>query len=991
MHPHQPAASGCSRRLNPNPQRHLQDLFSEYIDPRGAADAPGATTPDPGSTPALAFLWLLFLCAKAALLPPLPDLVPSFTLLLACLHFLLHNLAPRHHRAPLGDGDAFPSRHPANGAPDVLLSLAATHRAGEQQAELVQLAAALDAFLAHRLAAVGLHPAPPAVAAATPRQEVESHQQQRHAAPAPDLPPAFAAAPAPGGATHACLLFPGLFEGALPLPAAVQALQDYYHTAVASYSDIEERVFVPGALPDAPGMPARPPPPVAAAGGGGGCSPGAGGCGTPPAGHPGGAGSPATSLSRMRRLGTTTPGGTERACPAAGAATGAGAERAAADAAPPAATDSGPFCTPTAPRLLQLDRTPGSSLGWGRVPMGGALASVGWLRGLVVTAHGPSPALEAALQQCGDAGLGSRLATAAAEAVEAVLPLVDVEETWAGQPLDAAQLGAPGHHQQQQQQRRQQAIALYWRLLDRLAACEAARALGGRASAPGASLPAAPAASGEGGAHVSGATAGELGSPRSSNGSGGGDAGAALPSSPTSAGSPPAAAAAAGLLAAPPAFHRSMLACALECAAAAHRMPSLAFPAVLDRLGVQPFDLSKLVPEVVRAEPGLPRCVLLSSPCPWGAACCGVAVQRSLAGPLEGVGRELLLRLAVPLLAAVPAFGTIWPQLRACPPTEIGALGNPKPWDHIPAMHREPWTSSPAHPCSPLPDPLPPCACSCHHRRELRRHLLSVEERTLECLAWRPGSSLYPTLLAACGPAGHDTCGIGGGGSTAPRQAGARGPAGGNSTAGPSAKRQRCCTPDGSRADSNSRQGSPQAAAPAIAAGPRLPLCFGPQPTLTGGAPACAAPPTASAAGPDCSGGGECGDAAAAAACSQFLHRMLHLASCRLADLLDRLRGQVQPRDPGVLLAQVRQGLSGLSAARAVPGSQLFSVQFLGLGEIRSCRSCPHSSFSYFLSFPFPPCCFLVFLRCISFYHPCPTGQPVRPCGSSTTQQSPPP
>ena len=38
----------------------------------------------------------------------------------------------------------------------------------------------------------------------------------------------------------------------------------------------------------------------------------------------------------------------------------------------------------------------------------------------------------------------------------------------------------------------------------------------------------------------------------------------------------------------------------------------------------------------------------------------------------------------------------------------------------------------------------PPC-------RDLKRHLLSVEEQCLECLAWQPGSSLFTSMMAAVG------------------------------------------------------------------------------------------------------------------------------------------------------------------------------------------------------------------------------------------------
>lgn len=47
-------------------------------------------------------------------------------------------------------------------------------------------------------------------------------------------------------------------------------------------------------------------------------------------------------------------------------------------------------------------------------------------------------------------------------------------------------------------------------------------------------------------------------------------------------------------------------------------------------------------------------------------------------------------------------------------------------------------------------------------RRDLKRHLLSVEEKSLESLAWQQGSSLYTALMAAHGTLGSGAAAEGG-------------------------------------------------------------------------------------------------------------------------------------------------------------------------------------------------------------------------------------
>ena len=54
-------------------------------------------------------------------------------------------------------------------------------------------------------------------------------------------------------------------------------------------------------------------------------------------------------------------------------------------------------------------------------------------------------------------------------------------------------------------------------------------------------------------------------------------------------------------------FHQCLLACAFELVAASYRMGLLSFPTIPTKLGLQPFDLSKMIGPFVKAEPTLPR------------------------------------------------------------------------------------------------------------------------------------------------------------------------------------------------------------------------------------------------------------------------------------------------------------------------------------------------------------------------------------------------
>lgn len=236
---------------------------------------------------------------------------------------------------------------------------------------------------------------------------------------------------------------------------------------------------------------------------------------------------------------------------------------------------------------------------------------------------------------------------------------------------------------------------------------------------------------------------------------------------------------------------------------------------------------------------------------------------------------------------------------------------------------------------------LPPC-------RDLKRHMLAAEERCLESLAWQPGSSLYPTLVAAVGAQG----GAAGSGSDvsvpAPAQAGAASAAGAEQQQQQQGLQQQATRSQGAADSSGPQAGSEvqlmqalevgeapnggaagdtasmdeegatsatlpaqqqqhvqqqqqQPEAPAAQGG--LPLCLGQEPPAAwaSAAPSAGSEPqreasTAAAPPP--------GDRAARAAAADFLRRVLKLGAFRLADLLSRL--DTEPADPQQLLAEVR-------------------------------------------------------------------------------------
>ena len=121
-----------------------QDLFQAHFTlPVGGGAA--------GEPSAFGLTWLLYIYAKARLLPPFPDLVSSFNLLVAVIGFA-HARIPARARA--GEGLAAPASMPGaaerhGGGGDALAWLAATNKVSE--AELRPLAARLDVLVAELL------------------------------------------------------------------------------------------------------------------------------------------------------------------------------------------------------------------------------------------------------------------------------------------------------------------------------------------------------------------------------------------------------------------------------------------------------------------------------------------------------------------------------------------------------------------------------------------------------------------------------------------------------------------------------------------------------------------------------------------------------------------------------------------------------------------------------------------------------------------------
>ena len=68
----------------------MQDIFTSCFEASAQVSGPGTSS-------VYRTAWLLFLYAKARLLPAFPDLVSSFNLLLCVMNFLLAHISPQQH------------------------------------------------------------------------------------------------------------------------------------------------------------------------------------------------------------------------------------------------------------------------------------------------------------------------------------------------------------------------------------------------------------------------------------------------------------------------------------------------------------------------------------------------------------------------------------------------------------------------------------------------------------------------------------------------------------------------------------------------------------------------------------------------------------------------------------------------------------------------------------------------------------------------------
>lgn len=100
----------------------MQDLFRSYFDL--TISAQGATD---NASPFFC-AWLLFITAKAKLLPPFPDLVASFNLLICVLNIAIVHIPAAHRIVDLNDHSLFPVRS-EGGSADTLQSLCLVNKA----------------------------------------------------------------------------------------------------------------------------------------------------------------------------------------------------------------------------------------------------------------------------------------------------------------------------------------------------------------------------------------------------------------------------------------------------------------------------------------------------------------------------------------------------------------------------------------------------------------------------------------------------------------------------------------------------------------------------------------------------------------------------------------------------------------------------------------------------------------------------------------------
>ena len=198
----------------------VQDLFCSYFDT--SISGPGAADP---SSPFCA-AWLLFVTAKSKLLPPFPDLVASFNLLICVLNVAITHIPAAHRNVDLQDHSLFPVRTEDGGA-DTLQSLCLVNKANLPAVRA--LMHGMDNMLTGAAQSV-----PPSTSGLS-------------------LPP-------PNMATS-CTFHPGFMSDPAVTAAVAASLDADYQQACEKTIDVDERPFLGRAqeAPPTPGPAAAPP------------------------------------------------------------------------------------------------------------------------------------------------------------------------------------------------------------------------------------------------------------------------------------------------------------------------------------------------------------------------------------------------------------------------------------------------------------------------------------------------------------------------------------------------------------------------------------------------------------------------------------------------------------------------------------------------------------------------------------------------------------
>lgn len=197
----------------------VQDLFRSYFDL--AVSARGAT--DIGSPFYCA--WLLFVTAKAKLLPPFPDMVASFNLLICVLNVAIVHIPAAQRVVDLNDHSLFPVRSETGGA-DTLQSLCLVNKANLTAVKALMFG--MDNML----------------------RDVDSSVTspiRSHTAPSQDL-------------VISCTFHPGFMAKPAATAAIAEKLNAEYKQLCTGITDMDERSFLAKAVaaPSTP-KPAAPP------------------------------------------------------------------------------------------------------------------------------------------------------------------------------------------------------------------------------------------------------------------------------------------------------------------------------------------------------------------------------------------------------------------------------------------------------------------------------------------------------------------------------------------------------------------------------------------------------------------------------------------------------------------------------------------------------------------------------------------------------------